>query len=453
MAESVIPAGTYTLQEFKLSPVANDAEVGDVEGIDTRVEFKDDTIDLKNIIHTWTIRESMSSGHVSGSAKVYDSEGIFYTYPIRGQEKIKITYTDYNQVEKTEYFFLYRVTDIDTPKPSDDSVLSYTLHFVSWGKFWSERFSVSRCIAEGTLSNRKYITIDKQVEVLFEDYFFDNQNGTEKPLRLHITEGEQKIVIPNMRPEGAMHLMSRRAYSVNFPSSYYRFFENREQYNFVNMEELNAGEVKKKFTYASGPTDNTPDGELAKMHGLISVAYQSPMDTFEALKNGAYYRKLEEVDITNRRVNAHEYTHHEDFIEYVYPGAESNINLLHTDEFIDSHLNDWAVTYAIKDYPDADQQNATGVRPKPYYGQIQNNKPAHAYDYKMTRANVKIYGHNDIFVGDLIELELPYFSVAGDIDKQRSGVYIIESIDNVFYENTYIQEMTVSKGPMGDYDV
>jgi len=453
MAESIIPAGTYTLKEFKLMPIVSDVDVGGTADFDPIVEFNSDTIDLKKIIHTFTINEAMSKGHLSGSAKVYDSEGIFYSYPIRGQEKIKIVYEDYNGVELTDYFFLYSVTDLETPKPSDDSVLAYTIHFVSWGKFWSERFSVSRCIAEGSLGSRRYIPVSEQVDILFEDYYVDSAKGTEKDLRLHDTESEQKIVIPNMRPEAAMHLMSRKAYETEYISNYFRFFENREQYNFVNMERLGDTDPKKKFTYVSGPTDNTPEGEVEKMKGIISFSFASPVDTFEAMKSGAYYKKLEEVDITNRRVNAHEYTHKDEFQFYRYPGNMSEVNLYHSDNFIDGNLNDWVITYAIKDYPDSDQSNAPGLRPKPNYGDIQNRKKAYAYDHRMTRAIIKVYGHNELFVGDIIELEIPYFSVYGETDTERSGVYMIESINNVFYEDTYIQEMTVSKGPIGKFNV
>lgn len=450
MADSVIPAGTYNLMEFKLYPTESE-RFKDTEGAEfADIKSEDDSIDLKKIVHTWNIVESMTKGHLAGNAKVYDSEGVYYTFPIRGQERLKIVYKDYEGVERTEEMFVYFVSDIRTPKKSDDSVLEYTLHFISWGKFISERFSVSRCIAEGTRGSRRYIPVSEQVEVLFEDYYKVEDRGTEKDIRIHATEGPQQIVIPNMRPEAAMHLMSRRAYSVDYPSSYYRFYESRDQYNFVNMEELNSGEVKKKYTYVSGPTDTTPQAEVEKMSRIIDINFHSPVDTLDAMKKGAYYRKLEEVDITNRRVNAHEYTHHTEFFDYIYPGNNTNINMRHTDTFIDDNLNDWASTYVIKDYPDEDQQNASGLRTKPFYGQIVNNKRSHAYDYRMTRMGIKVYGDNQLFVGDLIELEFPYFSIYGEIDTERSGVYVIESITNVFYEDTYMQEMTVSKGPIGD---
>lgn len=451
MSKSVIPAGTYELIEFKISPVLPESESS---GNPNDASIVERTVDLKNIIHTWSITESMTKGHITGTAKVYDSEGIFYNYPLRGQEKITVKYKDYLEEVRTEELFLFSITDIQAPKKNDDSMLSYNIHFVSWGKFWSERYSISRCIAEGTKSNRKYIPVSEQVKILFEDYYIDNEKGTTKEIDVHDTESEQQIVIPNMRPESAMHLMSRRAYSVNYPSSYYRFFETRDKYRFVNLEEVNTSTPIKKYTYVSGPTDQTPQAELDRMDRIIDISFHSPFDTMSALKEGAYYRKVNEIDVTNRRVNSYEYKHHEEFEEYAYPGEGSKNKpkprLVNTNNFIDEHLNNWSEVYVVKDYPDEDMSNAPGLRTKPYYGQLYNNKKAHYYDYKATRMTVKAYGSNKLFVGDLIDIDIPYFSVGANKDVERSGTYMIESINNVFYENTYIQEMVVSKGPIGD---
>jgi hypothetical protein len=451
------PAGTYTLNGFYLMPSTADSKrqaVGATEKPDA-VLSEDDILDIKMIVHTWSIKESFTKGHISGSAKVYDSEGIFYSFPLRGQERVRIVYTDFFGIERQEDMFLYAVTDVATPKASDDSVLEYNIHFASYGKFWSDRFSVSRCIADGSGSTRKYIPINEQVETIFEDYYKTSDSGTEKEIVVHETEGNQKIVIPNMRPEAAMHLMSRKAYTSSFPSSYYRFFETREKYHFVNLEEIfSTAESKGKYTYVSGPQDETPQGELNKMSGVISLDFHTPVDTFDAMKNGAYYRKVEEVDITNRMVKSHEYTHEDEYKDYQYPGSSSTTDskrvLRHTSDFIKTHMNDWSSTYVIKDYPDADMPNAYGIRPKPYYGEILNSKNAHIYDYRATRLTVTIYGNNELFPGDLIDLEIPYFNVYGSIDEERSGVYLIESIDNIFYENSYMQKMRVSRGPMNE---
>jgi hypothetical protein len=462
MAESARykPAGKYELSKFELSTIVDDARAqagvfGEAANDPTAIS--DGKTDIKALVHVWDITESIQKGYVSGSARVYDAIGVYYAFPIRGQEKLTIVYKDWHGVEREEELFVYSVTDIEHPKDSDDSMLAYTLHFCSWGKFWSERYSVSRCIADGARGNRRYVTVDKQVEVLYEDYYIDEGQGTKKDLILHETDGPQKIVIPNMRPESAMHLMSRKAYDTTYASNYFRFFENRDKYNFINLERLSDATPKETFKYVSGPVDQTPSGEFDRMKQIISLSMSSPVDTFEALKSGAYHRRLGEVDITNRRVINDDYDHEAEFIEYFYPGTASGefaTNLKHTPDMISEHLNDQHLTYVIKDYPDREMNDAYGVRPKPHYGEIYNMKRSHAYDYKQSRYTIKIYGNNNIFAGDLIKLEFPYFTIWDKneiaVDLERSGTFLVESITNEFAEATYVQTLVVSRGPLAD---
>lgn len=444
------PAGKYTLDSFLIYPIAPDAEVGVGESGLSSDAIKNKSVDLKLIVHTWDLTESFTSGHLKGTARVLDSEGIYYGYPLRGQERIRIVYTDFYGNQRTEDMFLYSITDIESGKESDDAVLMYTLHFVSFAKFWSDRYSVSRCIADGTRENRRYMPVSDQVGVLFDDYYSSDGRGTQKGIIIHETDGIQKIVIPNMKPDKAMHLFSRKAYSSIFTSSYFRFFESRDSFMFANVEELVFnGTVKKKLIHNAAPPDQTPDAEAAKMNAILRLNFTTQIDTLKDLHGGTYYKKLAEIDITNRRVNDYEYKHLEEYGEFNYPGGKGvDRRLAHSDEFINTHLNNWETTYVIKDYADADMDNAHGIRPKTFYGDIYTNKISHTTDYNATRFNIRIYGDNNIVVGDLIEIEMPYFNVSGDMDKERSGVYLVESIKNTFFENTYTQQMTISKGPI-----
>jgi len=458
------PAGKYTLKKFELSTITTEgsSEAGAGDRPTDQQAISDAKSDIKGLVHVWNIEESIMKGYLRGSAKIYDANGVYYGFPIRGQEKLTIVYEDWAGESRTEDMMIYAVTDIRRGKENDDSMLEYTIHFVSWGKFWSDRYTVSRCIADGTGSNRRYVSVDQQVEVLFDDYYYDNGQGTQKRLFLQPTDGDAKIVIPNYRPEEAMHLMSRKAYDANFKSHYFRFYENRDQYNFVNLESMvyRAQKAKKKYSYGAGTLDQTPEAEKERMSRLITIEMQSPVDTFECMKSGAYRRKLSEVDIINRRVITTEYDHTEyATFEYYYPGsgipgAPLAVNLLHTQDFIDEHLNNPAEDFVIKDYPDSDRENAYGLSPKTNYGEVYPQKKSYFYDYKQSRYVVKIYGDNKIVAGDIIELEIPYFTTwdktEQPIDRQRSGYYLVESINNEFAESTYVQTLTVSRGPLAD---
>ena len=429
------PAGTYELLQFKLTPIAGDAPS---EGVD-----------LRNIVHTWSLNESITSGHIRGSAKVYDSKGVFYEFPIRGQERLQIVYKDFKGTELTEELFIYSVTDVKPASNTDDNTLEYVLHFVSWGKFFSERFSIRRCIAEGTGGTRTYLPISDQVEIVFRDYYFKDGQGTQKEIEIHETDGESKLIIPNMTPEEAMHLMSRNGYSAQFQSNMFRFFESREKYWFANVEELvTFAEPSQRFFYSSGMIDDTPEGQLVKLQQIISLDLGTPVDTFRQLKGGAYFRNVEELDFQTRTINRFEYNHLDEFKNFTYPDVSGNLKLMHTDDMINDHLNNPTTTYVIKDYADADLPNATAIRPRTYYGEIYNNKGAALENYGATRIRIQIFGTNEVFAGNVIAIDIPKIKVNNEEDFSRSGNYLVESVENVFFENTYMQNLTLVKGAL-----
>lgn len=435
MSETYKPAGTYELVSFKVYTLGNEGNA----------------VELKNIIHMFSIQESMLRGSVRGTAKVYDGAGVYYSLPIRGQEIAEITYKDYYGTEMTEKHFIYAVTDIRHPKDVDDSMLEYNLQFVSFGKFWSDRYIIRRTIAEGSGATRKYLRIDEQVKILFDDYFKSEGQGTDKELYqgdpVVQTEGEQQLVIPALTPEDAMHFFSRRAFVEESQMNLFRFYETREKYFFVDLHDRSfEGLGNPLYFYTGEAADNTPAGEDRKMLNIISLRL-GDFNTIEDMKNGGYYRKTVEVDMINRQLYPHPYEHLDRYQEFEYPDGDGlSIKPRLTDEFINEHANYWHRTYVIKDYPDSDRSNTSGLRPQPFYGDIYNNKGSSIIHYNNTKLYVKVFGTNRQFPGNVIELSIPKFKQGLEIDEELSGKYMIESIDNIFYENSYIQELTLIKG-------
>lgn len=433
MSDNYKPAGTYELVNFFVSTFESGSAAN--------------KIDLKSIVHTFTIEESITRGAVRGTAKVYDANGVFYSLPFRGQELLEITYKDFYDQELTEKYFVYAITDIRHPKTSDDSMLEYVLHFVSFGKFWSDRYRIRRVIAEGSGPSKTYLPISEQAQTLFDDYYASNGQGTDKELHVTETTGPQKPVIPALSPEDAMHFLSRRAYSGEDKMNMFRFYETREKYYFADIDDIlfdNEGEERVKFIYASGVGDNTPEGEMRKMTNIISFEHQN-YNTMDDMKNGAYYRKVYEIDVNNRIHYSHSYEHQDRYQDFTYPGLEE-IKFPHTNTFINDHLNNWHLTYVVKDYPDSDAPNAVGLRPQTYYGDIYNNKGANIIHLGNSRMSVTVYGRNTLFAGDTVEIELPKFKVGPEKDEERSGVYFVESVTNTFFENSYTQVLTLIKG-------
>ena len=437
MTEAI--AGKYELKEFVINSLTPDRQTA--------------PRDLKNQVHSWTLIESIKRGNIYGSATIYDATGIFYDFPLKGQELLDIVYTDTKGVERREELFIYSISDVSPANDTDDNMLQYRIDFVSWGKFYSDRFNIRRSFSNGDGSHYE---IHKQVQQLFDDYYKGRDGkGTRKTIEITDTVGEQKVVIPNLKPEDAMHMFSRRAYSEDYKSQSYRFFENRNGYYFVNMEDHIAFFSNKDqyFFYTSTPADNSPDGELLKLQRVVAMNFGTTVDTMRDMNAGKYTRKHYELDILNRTHKAYEFDWiganimDSEYIDY-YRDAYldfPNFEVGHSDDMMLSHMNKWHRTYTIKDYPDQDAPNAPALRPKPYYGDIHTHKATNFLLFEEYKISLTIYGTNELVAGDIIYLEIPEFKTKQKVDEERSGYWLVETINNEFYENTYMQKLVVSR--------
>jgi hypothetical protein len=121
---------------------------------------------------------------------------------------------------------------------------------------------------------------------------------------------------------------------------------------------------------------------------------------------------------------------------------------IHTRAFVEKHLQKNANDEVIQDYPFLSTGEAFGLRHYPYYPEMYNQKEINLAHHFDNMATLKVYGRNQITVGDMVELEiLKYQTTKGEreIDLERSGYYLIEEINNVFVEDNYSQEMKISK--------
>lgn len=433
MKNSYKSAGAYELKRFDVIDIENENR----------------SYDLKNITYSFNIYESILNASVRGTATVYDAVGVYYNAPLRGQEKIIIEYIDSLGVTHEDIFFLYSITDVRPSKYNSNDILEYKIHFVSMGKFWSERHSVSRCVAENTGKLRTYLPISDQVGVIFNDYYSE---GTQKSINISNTDGPQKIVIPNLSPEESIHLLSRKAYSSSTNGQLFRFFENRKEYRFSNLEELFSEKRNdsKEYYYNTSIIDNSPDQELDKLNRIITLDLGESVNTIEVMKSGGYNRKYIELDVLSRVTNTYDHDQTVSHDDFEYPdGKGDKINLTHSKSFISTHLNNEQTVYGIKDYSDRDKKMSYGIRPHVYYGDIYNNKSALSYHYRQSKIKASVYGSNELFAGEMIKINyMPMFGLnQGETrDEERIGYYLVESVDNVFFENQYTQNLTLVKG-------
>ncbi len=475
------------------------------------------TLDLKMVVHTFNIVESMSSGCVRGQAIIYDSNDLITTHKIKGEELLTVEYEDYFGDVLTHQFFVYSITDVGPAKDSSPDLIKFTLNFVSVAKVYSENFRVAKSYKLDTINvfaNTVYN--DYYSKPLKEDTLFKSAGPlTVKEFVIEPTVGQQTFVIPRFTPEQTMYFFSRKAFSLTSKSQSYRFFENREKYYFVTNEymatavatggvgygagavdpRLAAAAAKAKATAASVVTtafnpitsalsgtqsasapqsnpattpstgssaqgksipifsrnyapDKSGERQYQAMYELIDVNFGVKTDTVDDINQGAYYKSTIEIDVINGTVNKKDYSH--------FDYSEEGVKFPHEQSFVDARINKPRERFVIKDYASTGAPGGTNVSPDRNYADLHNIKTTYFYHYNKNKASVMIYGRNTLFAGDIIELNLTKIvntniNGAGTApDTERSGRYIIESIENVFEGNTYRQKLIIARGGIGE---
>ena len=425
-------------------------------------------VDIRTLIHTFNIVESMSMGSVRGSAVVYDSNDLITQIPIKAEEFIEIIYEDYFGKELTEVYFLYSITDVGYAKEKSPDMMKYTLNFVSLGKLFSENSRVAKAYKPTGASS----TITDYVKELYDEFYSKPVKEAKQPAKeidVESTSGSQTYVIPRMTPEQAMYFFSRKAYSLTSKSQSFRFFENREKYYFATNEYMaevvatggvgyGAGAVDPRLAQAaniSGKSipvftrnyapDKSAERQEAAMYELIDIDFGVKTDTVDDINSGAYYRTSYEVDMINGTMNKFDYNH------FTY--NEQGLKFPHEQAFVDQRINKPKERFIIKDYASAGNPGGEAVSADKNYATLHNVKTSYFYHYQKNKVNATIYGRNTLFAGSVIDLFLtPHISdgqKAQDPDAERSGRYIVESVENLFFENTYTQKLVLSRSGIG----
>lgn len=450
MTQFANKAGYYKLESFKVF----------------RLNQPENFVDIKLLIHNWQLNESMSSGHMHGHALLYDAAGLFYDFlqeGLRGEEEIEVTYSDFFKEEITHSFFLYAITDIRYQKPANETGLTYKIHFVSKPKLFTENILIRRSFTGGFISN--------YVQTVFDEYF-KTENAGNISIEIEDTDTIQDLVVPNYSPEQTMHFFARKTYKADDDSQTFRFFENRRGYHFKSHSELSFSSPNNKVQLYINVqnADQSPFGQQLLMQNIIDINFPSYINTINDMVTGAYYRTTSELDFMNRTVLVNEFRYLDDYSNYNLSDewvpssiGSAQVRSKHTKRFVDENMNFFRDTLVWKDYPRVINENGNFfLRSHPHYADIYNKKAPNIYHHTSNMVMLKVYGRNTNAVGDYCDIQILKADSKlnkRQIDDARSGIYLIESIQHIFYEDNYYQVLDMSKSgirgdkdPVNDYD-
>lgn len=407
--------------------------------------------DIKNLILGFSIIESMSKPSIRGSTTVFDSTNIMTEFPLRGEEFIEFKYADFYDNERIDTFFVYSISDLDYPDPNNPTLLRYTLNYVSAPKMLSDSFRIMMAF------NSKNSTglISDYVKDVYNQYYktkIESRNIPSKELVVEETEGLQDLVVPNLSPEETLLFFSRKAYNGFSRTQTYRFFENRDSFYFStndNMETIaNAAGTPPIYTW-NYMVSQTAEDQEAIQKNLIKVQFGEKVNTANDIREGAYKKYLYEIDLWNGTViNMPPF----DFLSDFY---SDNQETIHTRQFIEDNVGDRYRRFVLKDWASANIQAGPEVRNNTYMTDLYGVKTTYFYHYRQNSINVSVYGDNRVVAGSVVQLTL-YERRVGvenpEVDMERSGLYFVESAENIFYENSYVQNLTLARYGNGAAD-
>jgi hypothetical protein len=426
------------------------------------------TFDVKALIHSFQIEESMKRGAIRGSAKMFDTVGLLQDFPLRGEEFIEISYSDFYGVKHVDKMFLYSVSDVRQADPRKSTMWEYTMHFTSRPKVYSENASIMKAFAGPATNRSQGDKISEFVKSVYDKYYgaeitpsiFKNNPEDEvlkvgsseskaKELIVQETDGNQRLVVPNYSPEQTMFFFAKRAYSASSFSQTYHFFENRKNYVFATNEYLQREIYTGSYIFSqSFDVDQSPEGQISLQSSIIEIDYGEIVNTIDDINGGGYVRAAYEVDALHNVINRKPYS-----IVDRFEQNNPELELFHTKKFREERILETQDRWFIKDYPTEGISAGPGVRPNTNYANIYNRKGTYLYHTNRNKVDISIYGNNSIVAGSTVSLDLMKYQASSGsedtTDKRMSGFYLVESIRNIFYENTYIQKLTLTRNGIG----
>ncbi len=437
-------AGHYELREFTLLNKSLNVERN-----------------MLGLVGSFNILESMNNGAIRGSATIFESYDILNEFPIRGQEFIKVTYADWFDNERTEYYFVYAVDNVSYGDEKNPSFVQYTLNFTSPYKFLSENAYLQRAYTESIAGTQ--LISDYATDAFDEYYQRPVQELFGKKLKFLIAEkttNRQKLVIPKYSPEEAMNMFVRNAYSDEnplnngmTPSQTFRFFEARDAFffatnEFMQQKAITSGTdnsliqrpvIDYKRNYAGSIS---ADSQYSAMTEILDVNFGTRVNTIDTIAQGGYRRIVYEFNLLTMNIDSKSYDYTEE------ENHDPDLNPIHDKLFIREKMSREKEYHVFRDWSGPGVPGGEGIRPDPHYSDLYTKKLAHFYNHNMNTLNVTVYGRNDIFAGSYINITLykHAYQKTTEEEERLNGMYLVESVNSVFDGNVFKQQLKLTRG-------
>lgn len=374
--------------------------------------------------------EDIFSPFMTGSLIVRESLDLVNLFPFAGEETVdlEISTPSLQNGNIKGTYYIYKLTDRELL--GEKSVV-YQLHFISPEAIVDMNKKVSRVFGDKPEAIVQYLSTDEI-------------NGLQTKKKLVVEQSNKAIkYISNFwSPVKAIQFAAHNAVNANNSPSYL-FFENRDGFNFVSLENLYSGQVYQEFTYDRYTRDTRKDGSDSRNVGedykrIDSVSIPLGFDYIDRIKSGMFASKMISYDLTKKQYNVKPFN----MFEY-YDGAKHlNPNNVASPKSI------FRTNSTFINYPRANS-NFSGFGDATNY----RNEQRRLSLLKAAEANkiqIVVPGRCDYTVGQKVNVKLhkvePIAQKGEDTtDKMFSGNYIIAALNHYIDRNRHECNMELIK--------
>ena len=440
-------------------------------------------IDITTLIIDMSIYEDIFKNSMYGVVAIQDAVNLLNgmvnghgetsnAFPIVGEEYLEINYEVLGFEPVFRRFFVNSIEDISTNQAL--TTRTYVLDFCS------EEHLLDACTLVQRAFKKK---ISDAAEIILNDFLKVNEElptgKKKKNVDIQPTKGNQNIVVPTMTPFETLNFLARRSIAENvFQSASYLFFENKDGFNFCDVEYLiRRGKIRynqnpKTYTYFyQSPLIPISSDDSKAYKTIISMSQKSRFDTMEKIKNGYFESNIFIFDFINKKLKNRNYKFIDNYTNYNTLGAagesvqETSYPENSTD-FIRSVTAERAIPQTVlgifnlaKDSPPGKHTKLffipkDSTQPDTYLEEIIPNRASYMTRLAQNMFTCEVYGDPNIAAGDVISIDLPEIvgtSGANKLhDRFMSGYFLVTTIHHKLTPDSYTCTYDLYKNGFSD---
>ena len=441
-------AGDYNLDGIILHNHQNEGLNANNEGVD-----------IQKLVVELNIYEGIERNAVTGSLVIVDAVNLINNLPIQGTERLSFKLATPGAHEESHIvdcstatghpMHIYKLTD---KRQLNEGTVTYTLHFCSREMMRNFRTKVSESFSG---------TYDQMVSKVLQDPDYLDSRRT---LFYQKTRNQDKIVVPNFRPFGAIEMMQQKALADDSKSAGYYFYQTTNGFHFRCWDSMcvdsrgNPRPVKQIFNYMPMNITDPELDELTKIeHDYRSVEKYKFINNFHDVLNnqaaGTYAHRVITHNLYNKSYKISDYHYHNYYAETKHVDGpnpaivktpvdfddksvsdypESRVTVMPTTQFL--HNEDTGA-YGI----DVEQDGITDAARISQQMQVASG----------TRLKLTVKGQSYLEPGDVIQFNIQKVenktNTDGELDPQFAGRYVIMKIRHRITNDEYVQVLVCAK--------